>query len=351
MLRCIRCGACMNHCPVYHAIGGHAYGWVYPGPMGAVLTPSLIGIDEAGNLPNASTFCGRCEEVCPVRIPLPRMMRSWREREFERHLSPATVRCRPRLLGVLRQASAALRLRDLDRGAAPRTGRAPRAAASPCCRSRPAGPAIAISRRRRERPSSRGGRIATTVRRRAAPIASHDLATMTARDLIFATIRRSLGVTGTEAPRRAAVAARLAGHPRGVVPARGELPPQRAGRSVRPHGGGGVRHDDAGRLPRRTSRRRSPTSCAGSTCRCGCGTATIPGSPLCPGGTRRRSRFLAAPPTAMISRRSRMPSPRSRRPARWCSRRGRTIRRRSTSCPTCTSSWSRPAPSPPISRR
>ncbi|MBV9969895.1 MAG: iron-sulfur cluster-binding protein [Xanthobacteraceae bacterium] len=92
MLRCIRCGACMNHCPVYHAIGGHAYGWVYPGPMGAVLTPSLIGIDAAGNLPNASTFCGRCEEVCPVRIPLPRMMRSWREREFERHLSPATMR-------------------------------------------------------------------------------------------------------------------------------------------------------------------------------------------------------------------------------------------------------------------
>jgi L-lactate dehydrogenase complex protein LldF len=92
MLRCIRCGACMNHCPIYHAVGGHAYGWVYPGPMGAVLTPSLIGVDIAGHLPNASTFCGRCEEVCPVRIPLPRMMRSWREREFEQRLSPATVR-------------------------------------------------------------------------------------------------------------------------------------------------------------------------------------------------------------------------------------------------------------------
>ncbi|HVB89908.1 MAG TPA: lactate utilization protein B, partial [Beijerinckiaceae bacterium] len=61
MLRCIRCGACMNHCPVYQAVGGHAYGWVYPGPMGAVLTPSLIGVDKAGHLPNASTFCGRCE--------------------------------------------------------------------------------------------------------------------------------------------------------------------------------------------------------------------------------------------------------------------------------------------------
>src|SRR6516225_14239 len=89
MLRCIRCGACMNHCPIYHAVGGHAYGWVYPGPMGAVLTPSLIGIDKARDLPNASTFCGRCEEICPVRIPLPRMMRTWREREFEQHLSPA----------------------------------------------------------------------------------------------------------------------------------------------------------------------------------------------------------------------------------------------------------------------
>jgi L-lactate dehydrogenase complex protein LldF len=118
MLRCIRCGACMNHCPVYHAVGGHAYGSVYPGPMGAVLTPSLKGIDKAGHLPNASTFCGRCEEVCPVRIPLPRMMRAWREREFERHLSPATVRGglalwrffakRPRLYGLATDMAARL---------------------------------------------------------------------------------------------------------------------------------------------------------------------------------------------------------------------------------------------------
>ncbi len=92
MLRCIRCGACMNHCPVYGAVGGHAYGWVYPGPMGAVLTPQMTGIDQAGHLPNASTFCGRCEAVCPVRIPLPKMMRHWREREFQRHLSPRSVR-------------------------------------------------------------------------------------------------------------------------------------------------------------------------------------------------------------------------------------------------------------------
>src|SRR5690606_32680493 len=101
MLRCIRCGACMNNCPVYQQIGGHAYGWVYPGPMGSVLTPALIGIEEAKHLPNASTFCGRCEEVCPVRIPLPKMMRHWREREFERHLQPAAARYGLRLWAFL----------------------------------------------------------------------------------------------------------------------------------------------------------------------------------------------------------------------------------------------------------
>ena len=63
MLRCIRCSACLNHCPVYKAIGGHAYGWVYSGPMGAVLIPGLIGLAEAHDLPGASTFCGKCEEV------------------------------------------------------------------------------------------------------------------------------------------------------------------------------------------------------------------------------------------------------------------------------------------------
>jgi L-lactate dehydrogenase complex protein LldF len=84
MLRCIRCGACLNHCPVYRTVGGHAYGWVYSGPMGAVLIPGLIGIDAAGHLPNASTLCGRCESVCPMRIPLPKMLRAWRRRQFAR---------------------------------------------------------------------------------------------------------------------------------------------------------------------------------------------------------------------------------------------------------------------------
>jgi len=92
MLRCIRCGACMNHCPVYLAAGGHAYGWVYVGPMGSVLTPQFAGIEQTYTLPNASTFCGKCEEVCPVRIPLPKLMRHWREVQFERNLTPPTAR-------------------------------------------------------------------------------------------------------------------------------------------------------------------------------------------------------------------------------------------------------------------
>lgn len=92
VLRCIRCGACMNHCPVYHSVGGHAYGWVYPGPIGSVLTPSLLGVEEAGPLPNASTFCGRCEDVCPMRIPLPGLMRKWRAREFKQGIPPTSQR-------------------------------------------------------------------------------------------------------------------------------------------------------------------------------------------------------------------------------------------------------------------
>ena len=88
MLRCIRCGACMNHCPVYQKIGGHSYGWVYPGPMGSVLTPSYAGIENALDLPQASTLCGECQVVCPVKIPLPDLLRKLREKQVERHLRP-----------------------------------------------------------------------------------------------------------------------------------------------------------------------------------------------------------------------------------------------------------------------
>ncbi len=92
MLRCIRCGACMNHCPVYQKVGGQAYGWVYPGPMGAVLTPSYVGIDKALDLPQAATLCGECNSVCPVGIPLSDLLRKLREKQMERHLRPFSER-------------------------------------------------------------------------------------------------------------------------------------------------------------------------------------------------------------------------------------------------------------------
>jgi L-lactate dehydrogenase complex protein LldF len=73
-LACIRCGACLNACPVYQQIGGHAYGSVYPGPIGAVITPQLIGLGKASQLPYASSLCGACREVCPVKIDIPELL-------------------------------------------------------------------------------------------------------------------------------------------------------------------------------------------------------------------------------------------------------------------------------------
>jgi L-lactate dehydrogenase complex protein LldF len=73
-LACIRCGACLNACPVYQQVGGHAYGSVYPGPIGAVITPQLMGIAKAAQLPYASSLCGACREVCPVKIDIPRLL-------------------------------------------------------------------------------------------------------------------------------------------------------------------------------------------------------------------------------------------------------------------------------------
>ena len=73
-LACIRCGACLNACPVYQQIGGHAYGSVYPGPIGAVITPQLMGIEKTSQLPYASSLCGACREVCPVKIDIPRLL-------------------------------------------------------------------------------------------------------------------------------------------------------------------------------------------------------------------------------------------------------------------------------------
>ena len=92
MLRCLRCGACMNHCVVFRQMGGHAYGGTYPGPMGAVLTPVFDGLEKSRDLPHACTLNGKCQEVCPVDIPLPTLLRGWRDRSWREGLEPAAMR-------------------------------------------------------------------------------------------------------------------------------------------------------------------------------------------------------------------------------------------------------------------
>ncbi len=84
MLYCIRCGACLNTCPVYRKIGGHAYGWVYSGPIGALVTPEFLGIGKARELPFASSLCGACREVCPVKINIPDLLLHLRAEAQER---------------------------------------------------------------------------------------------------------------------------------------------------------------------------------------------------------------------------------------------------------------------------
>ena len=91
-LKCIRCGTCLNHCPVYTRLGGHAYGYVYPGPIGSILTPQLEGLDHAGAMATASTFCGACEEVCPVKIPITDILRRLRTESYSKTDSPNAVK-------------------------------------------------------------------------------------------------------------------------------------------------------------------------------------------------------------------------------------------------------------------
>tara|TARA_B100001123_G_scaffold391303_1_gene469568 strand:+ start:9185 stop:10597 length:1413 start_codon:yes stop_codon:yes gene_type:complete len=107
ILQCIRCGACLNICPVYREVGGHTYRSPYSGPIGAVITPLLMGLEEYPALPQASSLCGACRDVCPARIDLPRMLVELRNDEVEQGLVPWSVR--------RAEEAAAWMLMDVDR--------------------------------------------------------------------------------------------------------------------------------------------------------------------------------------------------------------------------------------------
>ncbi len=92
ILYCVRCGACLNVCPVYRLVGGHAYGGVYPGPVGSVVMPGLHGVEEWSELAHASSLCGACRDVCPVKIDLPHLLLSVRREAAGRRLAPLWVR-------------------------------------------------------------------------------------------------------------------------------------------------------------------------------------------------------------------------------------------------------------------
>ena len=217
MLRCIRCGACINHCPVYAAIGGHAYGWVYPGPMGAVLTPQLIGIDEGAHLPNASTFCGRCESVCPMNIPLPKMMRHWRERDYRQKPAASFPK-----LALRAWAFLAKRPRFTGSRWAPASGCCrcwPGAnAASPACHSPAPGQNTASWQRPRRAASNRFGRRASGK--------GHAMvnAPKSARAEVLAKVRARLGVRGDEPGRRGLAQERLRNPKANLIPERAQKP-------------------------------------------------------------------------------------------------------------------------------
>jgi L-lactate dehydrogenase complex protein LldF len=121
-LACIRCGACLNACPVYRQIGGHAYGSVYPGPIGAVLSPQLFGMARSSELPYASSLCGACRDVCPVKIDIPALLLHLRAQVVDKRLGErrllerlafrgyAAVMARPRLFEWLMRAARRLRI-------------------------------------------------------------------------------------------------------------------------------------------------------------------------------------------------------------------------------------------------
>ena len=96
-LRCIRCGACMNFCPVYEKIGGHSYRATYPGPIGEVISPQLFGMDKYGDITDLCSLCGRCSEVCPVKIPLADLIRKLRRERANPSKSTLKTKAKPKM--------------------------------------------------------------------------------------------------------------------------------------------------------------------------------------------------------------------------------------------------------------
>ena len=162
-LRCIRCSACLNVCPVYERTGGHAYGSVYPGPIGAILNPLLRGVgtdEQVDSLPYASSLCGACFEVCPVRIDIPSVLVDLRAQVVDAHRGGV-----PKAEAVAMKAASATLRSGRRLGAAERlttaAGRLCAVAPAPACAASrvPAlpGPTPATCRFPRSRPSARGG--------------------------------------------------------------------------------------------------------------------------------------------------------------------------------------------------
>ena len=110
ILKCIRCSACLNTCPVYRVVGGHAYGSTYPGPMGIVLTTLLNGMEEAHPLLDATTLCGACTEVCPVQVPLPKLLSTLREKRVTDGFTPAAERAAMSTLALATKVPAVFNL-------------------------------------------------------------------------------------------------------------------------------------------------------------------------------------------------------------------------------------------------
>ena len=140
VLHCIKCSACMNVCPVYERTGGHAYGSVYPGPIGAVLSPQLTGVEDNASLPYASSLCGACFDACPVRIDIPALLVHLRAKHVEERRSASRV---PTAEAVA-MAAASWVMADPKRFARGGESQPGRAAAGPGHRSHPLAAAAAV---------------------------------------------------------------------------------------------------------------------------------------------------------------------------------------------------------------